>query len=136
MASLQEQLAAAQATKAAQGNGNGDSNTSMQEVLGAATETTAALSNGEDDEFPEGVEVGTLAQGAFEAMSDKLAALVGYSPVVGDYKDIRCHSIITSNGNKYEPNKFGYYEVEGLPKAALDLLEYFEGKGLVEKVEG
>jgi len=69
---------------------------------------------------------------AIMAQMDSITA--PYEPKAGDYKNIRLHSLTMSHGKRYYPNRFGYYEVEGLPAEAIDQLEYFAAAGKAEKV--
>lgn len=63
-----------------------------------------------------------------------------YKPLKGDYKNLRLHRIVLSNGVVVTPNRAGYYTKdkslpENLSKELAELLKYYEGKEIVEEVK-
>lgn len=120
--SIQDRLAA----KAASNNAG---NESAEEVIVASTEASlkagsAPVATQEEpvvaNEFPDAVE--QIAE-----------STIDFKPSKGDYKNIRCHSIVTPKGKAIKPNVFGYYT--DLPKEAIALAEFYVEKGLLEAVE-
>lgn len=83
------------------------------------------------------------AQGTTPAEQDKVEGEViatteiseaaTYMPPTGSYRNLRCHSVITSKGVCYKPNKFGFYD--SFPEEHRSYFDYYAEKGLLELVE-
>lgn len=57
-----------------------------------------------------------------------------FTPTEGDYENIRCHSIVLSNGRKVLPNAYGYYSNPTGDEELQGALDFYEGFGLLRKV--
>lgn len=63
----------------------------------------------------------------------ELSEAATYMPPTGSYRNIRCHSVITSKGVCYKPNKFGFYD--SFSEKHRSYFDYYAEKGLLELVE-
>lgn len=71
----------------------------------------------------------------FDVTKSSLDSLVSYTPVQGDYEEIRLHSFILPNGVKVEPNIQGFYVGKELTAEGITMLDYYAKKGLVVKFD-
>lgn len=72
---------------------------------------------------------GTLTE---DVVKTAFAEAASYSPNVGDYENLRCHSIILPTGERIKPNQYGFYT--NLSAPAKELAEFYAKKGLLRLV--